>query len=133
MRIETPEYREILTTDCFGEYRETHYLLPTGLPGKNGAVILMLANLKYFLEMCATRNERNLQPYEILARFQDELMQDVQRGEIAENYMVSYKRDPRFDGEVLFDFSHFEINTETEPDENYRSLYIYYEFTGSVS
>ena len=60
-------------------------------------------------------------------------MEDVLNGEIAPSYLASYKRDPMSDGDVIFDFSHFEVNTETEPDENYRSLYIYFEYTGSAS
>jgi hypothetical protein len=60
-------------------------------------------------------------------------MEDALNGEIATSYLTSYKRDPMSDGDVIFEFSHFEVNTETEPDENYRSLYIYFEYTGSAS
>jgi hypothetical protein len=68
-----------------------------------------------------------------LAELEKQVMEDVVDGEIAAGYFASYKRDPMSDGDVIFDFSHFEVNTETEPDENYRSLYIYFEYTGSAS
>ena len=62
-------------------------------------------------------------------------MEDAINGEIATSYLVDYKRPgPGVEtAYVIFDFSHFEVNTETEPDENYRSLYIYFEFTSSAS
>ena len=76
---------------------------------------------------------RYFRPYEILANLEKQVMEDSLNGEIAPSYLASYKRDPMSDGDVIFDFSHFEVNTETEPDENYRSLYIYFEYTGSAS
>ena len=76
-----------------------------------------------------------LRPYEILADLEKQVMEDVVNGEIANSYFVDYKRPgPTVEtAYVIFDFSHFEVNAETEPDENYRSLYIYYEYTGSAS
>ena len=94
----------------------------------------MVSNLKYFLEMFTLGDDEwYLRPYEILAELENKVMEDVLSGEIATTYLVDYKRDPMSDGDVIFDFSHFEVNTETEPDENYRSLYIYFEYTGSAS
>jgi hypothetical protein len=68
-----------------------------------------------------------------LAELEKQVMEGAFYGVIEPTYLVSYKRDPMSDGDVIFDFSHFEVNTETEPDENYRSLYIYFEYTGSAS
>jgi hypothetical protein len=94
----------------------------------------MLSNLKYFLEMFTPGDpERYLGPYEILAKLEERVREDMQGGKIETSYLIGYKREPMSDGDVIFDFSHFEVNTDTEPDKNYHSLYIYFEYTGSVS
>ena len=134
MIIENPEYREEVTHTEWGDDTSLSIVLPKGLPGKHGATILMVSNLKYFIEMFTLGDdERYLRPYEILAELEKQVMEDALNGEIATSYLTSYKRDPMSDGDVIFEFSHFEVNTETEPDENYRSLYIYFEYTGSAS
>lgn len=134
MIIENPEYREETTHYEWGDETSVSIVLPKGLPGKHGVTILMVSNLKYFLEMFTLDdNDRYLRPYEILADLEKQVMEDVVNGEIAPDYYARYKCDPMSDGDVIFDFSHFEVNTETEPDENYRSLYIYFEYTGSAS
>ena len=134
MIIENPEYREETTHYEWGDDTSVSIVLPKGLPGKYGATILMVSNLKYFLEMFTTDDiDYYLRPYEILAGLEKQVMEDVLNGEISPTYFSSYKRNPMSDGDVVFDFSHFEVNTETEPDENYRSLYIYFEYTGGAS
>ena len=134
MIIEKPEYREKTTHYKWSDETLVSIVLPKGTPGKHGATILMVSNMKYFLEMFTLGDyDRYLYPYEILADLEKQVMKDAINGEIATSYLTSYKRDPMSDGDVIFDFSHFEVNTETEPDENYRSLYIYLEYTGSVS
>ena len=134
MIIENPEYREETTQYEWGDDTSVSIVLPKGLPGKHGVTILVVSNLKYFLEMFTLGDyDRYFRPYEILAELEKQVMEDVLSGEIATTYLVDYKRDPMSDGDVIFDFSHFEVNTETEPDENYRSLYIYFEYTGSAS
>ena len=134
MIIENPEYREETTQYEWGDDTSVSIVLPKGLPGKHGVTILVVSNLKYFLEMFTLGDyNRYFRPYEILADLEKQVMEDALNGEIAPSYLASYKRDPMSDGDVIFDFSHFEVNTETEPDENYRSLYIYFEYTGSAS
>jgi hypothetical protein len=134
MIIENPEYREETTHYEWGDDTSVSIVLPKGLPGKHGVTILVVSNLKYFLEMFTLGDyDRYFRPYEILANLEKQVMEDALNGEIAPSYLASYKRDPMSDGDVIFDFSHFEVNTETEPDENYRSLYIYFEYTGSAS
>lgn len=134
MIIEKPEYKEETTPTEWGDDTSLSIVLPKGLPGKHGATILMVSNLKYFLEMFTLGdNDRYFRPYEILADLERQVMEDVVTGEIDPCYIAGYKRDPMSDGDVIFEFSHFEVNTETEPDENYRSLYIYFEYTGSAS
>lgn len=134
MIIENPEYREKTTQYEWGDDTSVSIVLPKGLPGKHGVTILVVSNLKYFLEMFTLGDyDRYFRPYEILAELEKQVMEDALNGEIAPSYLASYKRDPMSDGDVIFDFSHFEVNTETEPDENYRSLYIYFEYTGSAS
>ena len=134
MIIENPEYREEKTHYEWGDDTSTSIVLPKGLPGKHGATILMVSNLKYFLDMFTLGDyDRYFRPYEILAELERQVMEDAFNGVIEPTYLASYKRDPMSDGDVIFDFSHFEVNTETEPDENYRSLYIYFEYTGSAS
>jgi len=134
MIIENPEYREETTHYEWGDDTSTSIVLPKGLPGKHGVTILVVSNLKYFLEMFTLGDyDRYFRPYEILANLEKQVMEDALNGEIAPSYLASYKRDPMSDGDVIFDFSHFEVNVETEPDENYRSLYIYFEYTGSAS
>ena len=136
MIIENPEYREEVTHTVWGDDTSLSIVLPKGLPGKQGVTILMVSNLKYFLDMFTLGNDDwYLRPYEILADLEKQVMEDVANGEIANSYFVDYKRPgPTVEtAYVIFDFSHFEVNAETEPDENYRSLYIYYEYTGSAS
>lgn len=136
MIIENPEYREETTHYEWGDDTSTSIVLPKGLPGKHGATILMVSNLKYFLDMFTLGDyNRYFRPYEILAELEKQVMEDAINGEIANTYLVDYKRPgPGVEtAYVIFDFSHFEVNTETEPDENYRSLYIYFEYTGSAS
>ena len=134
MIIEDPELREETTHYSWGDDTDYYVVLPQGLLGKHGVTILMVSNLKYFLEMFTLGDDdRYFRPYEILAELEKQVMEDALNGEIATSYLTSYKRDPMSDGDVIFEFSHFEVNTETEPDEYYRSLYIYFEYTGSAS
>lgn len=134
MIINNPEYREEVTHYSWGDDTREYVILPKGLPGKRGETILMISNLKYFLEMFTPSDVENyLRPYEILAKLEKQVMEDALNGEIGTIYLAGYKRDPMRDGDVIFEFSHLEINTETEPDEDYRSLYIYFEYTGSAS
>ena len=133
MIIENPEFKEEITHLDIGDYTDSYVVLPKDLPGKHGAAILMLTNLKYFLEMY-TLDDREcfLGPYEILAELEERVHNGIATGEIGTNYMIDFKRASENSGVVTFDFSHFEVNTETEPDENYRSLYIYFEYSGSA-
>ena len=118
MIIENPETRVETTHYEWGDDDSVSIVLPEGLPGKRGAIILMVSNLKYFLEMFTLGNyDRYLRPYEILAELEKQVMEGAFNGVIEPTYLVSYKRDPMSDGDVIFDFSHFEVNTETEPDE----------------
>lgn len=134
MTIENPEFKDVTTKIECGEYTSCYVVIPKGLPGKHGVSILILNNLKYFLEMFTLGDtERYLSPYEILAKLEERVREDMEGGKIETIYLVGYKRDPMTDGDVIFEFSHFEVNTETEPDENYRSLYIYFDYTGSAS
>lgn len=134
MKLENPEVKEVTTQYSWGEETEKYVVLPQGVPGKYGVTIVMLSNLKYFLEMFTPGDpERYLGPYEILAKLEERVREDMQGGKIETSYLIGYKRDPMSDGDVFFDFSHFEVNSDTEPDENYHSLYIYFEYTGSVS
>lgn len=128
------EYRRETTHYEYGDITEEYVVMPEGLPGKHGAAIVLVNNLKYFLEMFTTNNTNwYLTPYEILAKLEERVREDMLGGEIQSCYLISYQRDPKYDGEVIFEFSCFEVNSETEPDENYRSLYINFEYTGSAS
>lgn len=132
MIIENPEFKDDTTHPGFGEQTDRLVVLPKGLPGKYGAIIVMLTNLKYFLEMFTFDDrERYFGPYEILAKLEDSVRKGIAIGEISTNYTVDFKRDPTATGFAFFDFSHFEVNSETEPDEKYRSLYVYFEYSGS--
>ncbi len=136
MIIENPEYIMGTSIDGSAVEEPASVVLPKGLPGKNGAMILIVSNLKYFLEMFTLGDyDRYFRPYEILADLEKQVMESAINGEIGTTYMADYKRPgPGVEtAYVIFDFSHFEVNTETEPDENYRSLYIYFEYTGSAS
>ncbi|MBO4430208.1 MAG: hypothetical protein J5790_02575 [Bacteroidaceae bacterium] len=128
------EIKEVTTQEDWGESTERFVVMPKGLPGKHGAVVLMLSNLKYFLEMfMSSDDERYLRPYEILAKLEERILEDISSDQMEAEYLIGYKRDQMTDGDVIFEFSHFEVNAEAEPDENYRSLYIYFEYTGSAS
>lgn len=131
MKIENPEY--IMGTSYYDENEKVpeSVVLPKERPGEYGATVVMLSNLKYFLEMFgANDDKRFFRPYEILAELEKQVRNDAIEGKIAYEYFIDYKRphplaEPA--GAILL-FSHFEVNTDTEPDERYRSLYIYYEF-----
>ena len=134
MIIENPEFKEVTIQYSWGDQKEKLVVPPKGVPGKHGVVIVMLDNLKYFLEMFTLEDrERYLSPYEILAELEERVREDIERGGIQTCYLVGYKRDLGYDGDVIFLFSCFEVNVESEPDENYRSLYINFEFNGSAS
>lgn len=135
MKIESSGIREITTHDQWGDDTREYIMLPKGLPGPQGAFLLKVTNLDYFMQMFNFYGEdRYARPYEILARLEKQVMEDVfEHVGIKPSYLPSYKRDTRYDGEVFFEFSHFEDNSESEPDKRYRSLYIYFEYTGSVS
>ena len=136
MKIENPEYINEPSPYEDGEEETVSVVLPKGLPGKRGAKILMVGNLKYFLEMYTPDDDvRYVPPYEILAELEKQVMKDVAKGEVACTYLIDYRRPDQWSetAYIIFDFSHFEVNTETEPDENYRSLYIYFDFTCSAS
>lgn len=136
MKIESSGTQEITTHTKWGDETREYIMLPEGLPGPKGAFILMITNLEYFMQMFNFYGEtdRYAGPYEILARLEKRVMDDVfEHVGIKNAYLASYKRNTMSDGDVIFNFSHFEDNSEKEPDERYRSLYIYFEYTGSVS
>lgn len=134
MIIENPEYREEVTHYSWGDHTDVHVVLPKGMPSENGAIIVMINNLDYFMQTFGFDGDavRFLRPYEILADLEERVLDDVLgKGEIETSYLVSYKR--KGEGDAIFLFSCFEVNSESEPDERYRSLYINFEFNGSVS
>ena len=51
MIIENPETKVDTTHYEWGDDDSVSIVLPEGLPGERGAIILMVSNLKYFLEM----------------------------------------------------------------------------------
>ena len=80
MIIENPEYREETTHYEWGDDTSVSIVLPKGLPGKRGATILMVSNLKYFLEMFTLSDyDFYLGPYEILAELEKQVMAYVVR------------------------------------------------------
>ena len=134
MKIENLEYKKVTTQHDWGVETDEFVVLPKDLPGEHGATIVMLSNLDYFLEMFTLGDrERYLGPYEILANLEERVREDMQGGLIKRGYLIGYKREPMSDGDVMFNFSHFETNADTEPDKDYHSLYIYFEYSGSVS
>ncbi|MBO6253339.1 MAG: hypothetical protein ILA03_08290 [Bacteroidaceae bacterium] len=135
MQVESSGTKKITTHDQWGDFTTEYIMLPKGLPGSKGAFLLKVTNLDYFMQMFNFYGEdRYARPYEILARLEKQVMDDVfEHVGIEYDYSASYKRDKHSDGDVIFSFSHFEDNSETEPDERYRSLYIYFEYTGSAS
>lgn len=134
MQIESSGIKEITTHNQWGDDTRKYIMLPKGLPGPQGDFLLKVTNFDYFMQMFNFYGQdRYARPYEILARLEKRVMDDVFAHVGVEFvYYASYWRKPS-DGEVIFEFSHFEDNSETEPDERYRSLYIYFEYTGSVS
>lgn len=136
MKIESSGIQKITTHFEWGDDTKEYIMLPEGVPGPVGAFILKITNMDYFIEMYNFYGESNrfAGPYEILARLEKRVMDDVfEHVGIESAYLTSYKRNTKSNGEVIFEFSHFEDNSENEPDERYRSLYIYFEYTGSVS
>lgn len=136
MKIESSGIQEITTHTKWGDDTREYIMLPKGLPGPKGAFILMITNLEYFMQMFNFYGETDYYagPYEILARLEKQVMDDVfEHVGINYAYYASYKRNTMSDGDVVFEFSHFEDNSEKEPDVRYRSLYIYFEYTGSAS
>ena len=49
MIIENPEYREEVTHYSWGDHTDVHVVLPKGMPSENGAIIVMINNLDYFM------------------------------------------------------------------------------------
>ena len=50
MIIENPEYREEVTHYSWGDHTDVHVVLPKGMPSENGAIIVMINNLDYFMQ-----------------------------------------------------------------------------------
>lgn len=125
------EYKEEATHNEWGDHTSASIVFPKELPGKNGAIIVMVKNLKYFLEMYAPGYYDHYQrPYEILTELDDKVRADACNGKMSTYYWIDYKSiDPTVeDDSIGFKFSHFEVNSETEPDEDFRSLYVIFEF-----
>ena len=120
MIIENPEYREETTHYEWGDDTSVSIVLPKGLPGKHGVTILVVSNLKYFLEMFTLGDyDRYFRPYEILANLEKQVMEDALNGEIAPSYLASYKRDPMSDGDVIIVRSTFILNIQVVHHERF--------------
>ncbi len=89
-------------------------------------IILRVLDADYILETFPWGHRYNISGYDILAKLEKEVM-GYEDGLFPSMPMVPYNSE----SDVVFEFSHFEINTE-DPDASYHTLYVFYQFSNTV-
>ncbi len=88
-----------------------------------GQVILQIMDARRFFATFSYRNSPNRLGYEILADLEKRVLDNAEDYTFPSWEMIDYK----LDGDAMFEFSHFEVDT-TEPDNTFRTLYVVYRY-----
>lgn len=127
---------DIYTFTCYSgayEFDEEGYptsvSLPKELEGfKGGHMILKIMDMDRFTDTFSSRNTYYRRAFSILAELDERVLESMECNHFETWELVSYKED----GDAMFEFSHFEVNTN-EPDDVYRTLYVVYRYDTTVS
>ena len=95
---------------------------------KGGSMILKILDMDRLIDTFCSLNTYYRRAYAILADLDKMVMDSMEDGEFPSWYDVPYKDG----GDVIFEFSHFEVDLR-EPDKHYRTLYVVYRYDTTVS
>ena len=103
--------------------------LPKELEGfKGGHMILKIEDMDRFIDTFSSRDTYYRRAFSILGELDERVLESLECNQFETWELVSYK----LDGDAMFEFSHFEVNTN-EPDNDYRTLYVVYRYDTTVS
>ena len=91
-------------------------------------MILKIMDMDKVIDTFSERDTSHRRAYQILADLDELVLESLERNKFQTWELVSYSCD----GEAMFEFSHFEVNTN-EPDKKYRTLYVVYRYDSTVS
>ena len=113
----------------FEEEADRGVCLPEELKDfKGNSMMLKIENMDKFVDTFCSRYTYYRRAYDILAELDKTILESLEKGEFPEWVLIPYKDG----GDVIFQFSHFEIDLR-EPDEKYRTLYVVYRYDTTVS
>ena len=98
------------------------------IPGVSGSMILKIQDMERLIDTFSSLDTRYRRAYAVMADLDAVVMDGMARGEFPAWCFVPYKAD----GDVIFEFSHFEVDLR-EPDQRYRTLYVVYRYDTTVS
>lgn len=127
---------DIYTFDCYSaeyEFDEEGNAISAHLPKelegfKGGSMILKIEDMDRFIDTFSSRNTHYRRAFPILAELDERVLDSLECNQFGTWELVSYK----LDGDAMFEFSHFEVNTN-EPDNDYRTLYVVYRYDTTIS
>lgn len=130
---------DIYTFTCYGadysEYEEedgsitASISLPEELREFKGhSMILKIMGMDRFMDSFSSRDSYYRRAYSILNELDQHVLESLECDDFEPWESIEYKDG----GDVLFEFSHFEVNTN-EPDEKYRTLYVVYRYDTTIS
>ena len=127
---------DIYTYTCyFGEYEldEDDNPISVSLPkeledfkGRN--MILKILDMDRLIDTFSSRDTYYRRAFPILAELDGRVLESLECNHFETWELVSYKDE----GDAMFEFSHFEVNTN-EPDDDFRTLYVVYRYDTTVS
>lgn len=127
---------DIYTFTCYSgvyEYDEDDNPISVSLPkelegSKGHNMILKIMDMDRFIDTFSSRDTYYRRAFPILAELDERVLDSLECNQFETWELVSYKED----GDAMFEFSHFEVNTN-EPDNNYRTLYVVYRYDTTIS
>ena len=91
-------------------------------------MILKIEDMDRFVDTFSSRNTYYRRAFSILAELDGRVLESLECNQFETWELVSYKEE----GDAMFEFSHFEVNTN-EPDNDYRTLYVVYRYDTTIS
>ncbi len=114
--------------DEFDEW-DANVALPTELEDcKDSSMILIIKDMERLVDTFCSCNTYYRRAYDILAKLDKEVLRSLKTGVFKEWIYIPYK----VGGVAMFQFSHFEVNL-SEPDPQFRTLYVVYRYDTSAS
>ncbi len=114
---------------CDEEGAIISYLLPEELKTSHiKYIVLKIDNIDYFVDVFSEINNHDKRAYKILAELDKEVILCVDNKKFPNTVFIPYNEN----ADALFGFSHFEMDM-SEPEADYRTLYVVYSYFYSVS